>query len=158
MKSLRIIAPALVVVCLLVAALAWGGGDYTKPRGNAEEQIKTLSDQEIQAYLKADIGFMEKYFADDYTAIHGDSRLYTKAQEIENYKSGALKYESIDVRERKIRAYGDTAVVIWLVSSNGTYNGKSFSGDFRVTDVWVKHKGDWKFVAFQVTRVPPPSH
>ena len=135
-----------------------GGGDYTKPRGNAEEQIKTLSDQEIQAYLKADIGFMEKYFADDYTAIHGDSRLYTKAQEIENYKSGALKYESIDVRERKIRAYGDTAVVIWLVSSNGTYNGKSFSGDFRVTDVWVKHKGDWKFVAFQVTRVPPPSH
>jgi len=158
MKNLRIIAPALVVVCLLVAALAWGGGDYTKPRGNAEEQIKTLSDQEIQAYLKADIGFMEKYFADDYTAIHGDSRLYTKAQEIENYKSGALKYESIDVRERKIRAYGDTAVVIWLVSSNGTYNGKSFSGDFRVTDVWVKHKGDWKFVAFQVTRVPPPSH
>ena len=157
MKSMRLIAPVLVVVCLLVAALAWARGDYPR-RGNAEEQIAALSDQEIQAYLKADIGFMEKYFADDYTAIHGDSRLYTKAQEIENYKSGALKYESIDVRERKIRAYGDTAVVIWLVSSNGTYNGKSFSGDFRVTDVWVKHKGDWKFVAFQVTRVPPPSH
>jgi len=158
MKSIRIIAPALIGVCLLVAASAWARGDYGyKKKENSEQQIATLSDQEIQAYLKADTGFMEKYFADDYTAIHGDSRLYTKAQEIENYKSGALKYESIDVRERKIRAYGDTAVVIWLVSSKGTYGGKSFSGDFRVTDVWVKQNGNWKFVAFQVTRVPPPS-
>ena len=149
MKSVKLIALVLVTICLLVVPLAWSQG------GTVEEQVKALADQFSQAFGKADTGFMEKYFADDYTAIHGDGKLTTKAQEIESYKSGALKYESIDVRERKIRAYVDTAVVIWLVSSKGTYGGKSFSADFRVTDVWVKQKGNWKFVAFQVTRIAP---
>jgi len=151
MKSMRVIAPVLVAICLLVALLAWSQG------GNTEQQIKTLQDQVVQAYLKADTGFMEKYFADDYTAIHGDGRLYTKAQEIENYKSGALKYESIDLHERKIRAYGDTAVDIVLASAKGTYGGKAFSADFRATHFWVKRKGNWKIVAFQTTRVAPVS-
>jgi len=151
MKSMRFIAPLLVAVCVLVVPLAWSQG------GNTEQQIKTLQDQVVQAYLKADTGFMEKYFADDYTAIHGEGRLYTKAQEIENYKSGALKYESIDLRERKIHAYGDAAVDIVLASAKGTYGGKSFSADFRVTHFWVKQKGNWKIVAFQVTRIPPAS-
>ena len=159
MRSTRFIAPVLVAVCLLVTTLALGRGDNLPANlsGNAEEQIAALSDQEVQAYLKADTGFMERYFADDYTAIHGDGQLTTKAQEIENFKSGALKYESVDVRERKIRTYGDAAAVIWLVSSKGTYGGKSFSADFRVTDFWVKQKGNWKVVAFQVTRVAPAS-
>jgi len=151
MKSMRIIAPVLVAVCLLVVPLAWSQG------GNVEQQIKTLDDQVVQAYLKADTGFMEKYFADDYTAIHGDGKLTTKAQEIGSYKSGALKQESTDVRERKIRAYGDTAVVIVLASAKGTYGEKSFSADFRVTHFWVKRKGNWKIVAYQVTRVAPAS-
>jgi ketosteroid isomerase-like protein len=151
MKSMRLIASVMVAVCLLVAPLAWSQG------GNVEQQIKTLQDQVVQAYLKADTGFMEKYFADGYTAIHGDGRLYTKAQEIENYKSGALKYESIDLRERKIRAYGDMAVDIVLASAKGTYGGKSFNADFRATHIWVKRKGNWKIVAFQTTRVAPPS-
>jgi len=149
MKSMRLIASVLVAVCLLVVPLAWSQG------GNAEQQIRTLQDQVVQAYLKADTGFMEKYFADDFTAIHGDGRLYTKAQEIENYKSGALKYESIDLLERKIRAYGGTAVDIVLASAKGTYGGKSFSADFRATHIWVKRKGNWKIVAFQTTRVAP---
>ena len=151
MKSMRIIAPVLVAVCLLVVPVAWSQG------GNVEQQIAALDDQVVQAYLKADTSFMERYFADDYTAVHSDGKLTTKAQEIENCKSGALKHESMDVRERKIRVYGDTAVVIRLVSSKGTYGGKSFSADSRVTEFWVKRKGNWKIVAYQVTRVAPAS-
>jgi 2-iminobutanoate/2-iminopropanoate deaminase len=148
MKSMRIIAPVLVAVCLLVVPLAWSQG------GNVEEQIAALDDQVLQAYLKADTSFLEKHLADDYAAIYAASgKLYTKAQDIESITSGDLKYEAIDVRERKIRVYGDTAVVIRLVSSKGTRSGKPFSADFRTTGVWVKHKGNWKVVAFQATRV-----
>jgi len=149
MKSMRLIAPVLVAVCLLVVPLAWSQG------GNVEQQIKTLQGQIVQAQLKADTNSYEKFLTDDYTAIYVSGKLYTKAQDIENFKSGALKYESIDVRELKIRAYGDSAVAISLVSSKGTYGGKPFSGDFRASRVWVKQKGNWKNVAFQVTQVAP---
>jgi len=157
MKSMRIIAPVLVAVCLLVAASARGRGGYSKPSGNAEEQIAALSDQFIQAFGKADTAFMEKYFADEFTAIHSDGKLTTKAQEIDNIKSGILKWASVDQHERKIRVYRDTAVVISLSSSNGTLGGKPYSGDFRTTQFWVKHKGDWKCVALQSTRVASAS-
>jgi ketosteroid isomerase-like protein len=148
LKSVRLIAPLLV--CLLVVPLAWC-------QGNVEQQIAALSDQFSQAFGKADTGFMEKYFTDDFTAIHSDGKLTPRAQEIDNIKSGTLKWASVDVHEKKIRVYGDTAVVISLASSNGTLSGKPYSGDFRTTQLWVKHKGDWKCAAFQSTRVASAS-
>lgn len=147
MKSLRLIAP--VLVCLLVVPLAWC-------QGNVEQQIKTLSDQLSQAYVKGDTSFFEKYLADDYTGIYAIGQLYTKA---ESLKPGAVKYDSFDVHEMKIRVYGDTAVVTSLTSAKVTFraDGKQIRGDYRTTRVWVKQEGGWKLVAFQATQVPPAS-
>ena len=109
----------------------------------------------MEAILKGDTSVMEEYYADDYTAIHGDGKLTTKTQEIANFKSGVTKYDSITVREGKIRIYGDTAVVNALASVKTIVNGRPYSGDVRNTRVWVKLHGNWKLVAFQTTRVEP---
>ena len=61
---------------------AKGGG------GTVEQQIKALHSQLMEATLKHDPGFLEKYLADDYMAIRNDGKLTTKVQEIENYRSG----------------------------------------------------------------------
>ncbi len=157
MKKVNLIVLALVATCLLAALCALGqdpkGGKAEG--GTVEQQITALSDQAVEAYLKADTAFFEKYFADDYTAIHRDGKLSTKAQEIENLKSGALKFEAIHVLGRRISTYGDTTVVLTLFSSNGTLSGKPFSGDALSTRILVKQKGGWKEVAFQSTRVAP---
>lgn len=156
MRKINIIVLALIIVSLLVAAQAWARGDETfKRKENVEQQIAALSDQVIQAYLKGDTSFFEEYYADDATIIHSDGKVSTKTQEIEDFKSGTLKYEAIDVHEKKIHAYGDTAVVITLSSAKGTLSGRPFGGDYRTTRVWVKQKGIWKEVAFQSTRVAP---
>lgn len=101
--------------------------------GTAEKQIEALHVQLMEATLKHDPGFLEKYLADDYMAIRNDGKLTTKVQEIDNYKSHVTKYESIEI------------------------NGKPFSGDVRNTRVWVKQGGNWKIVAFQATQVAPAS-
>ncbi len=148
MKSMRVIARVPAAVCLLVAALAWGQG------GNGQEQVKKVTDQLLAALLKADTNSLDKFLADDFTAIRGDGTLSTNAQEIANLKSGALKYETVDVHDLKIRVYGDTAVVTSLVFFKGTINGKPVSSDVRNTRVWLKQKGNWKCVASQATRIP----
>src|ERR1019366_6339314 len=165
----NLIILALVAISLLLVLPAWSQGGNppasTKEsgatsghgmtaaeqtgkssEGNVEQQIKTLSDQLSQAYVKDDTSFFEKYLADDYTGIYATSRPYTKA---ESLKPGAIKYESFDVHEMKIRVYGDTAVVTSLTSAKVTFraDGKQISGDYRTTRVWVKQKGGWKLVA-----------
>jgi len=178
MKSTRLIAPVMVAVCLLVAALAWSQGGNppasTKESGatsghgmtaveqtgrgseggNAKQELKTLSNQAVQASLKGDSGFVEQYYADDAMVIHSDGKLLTKAQEIESIKSGNLKYESIDVRESNTLLYGNVAVVEAMSSVKGTLGGKPIGGDFRSTRTWVRRNGNWKCVAYQATRVP----
>ena len=150
MRSMRII-PTLVAVCLLVVPLAWSQG------GNVEQQIRALADQTAEANLKGDVSFFEEHYANDAVIIHSDGKMSTKAQEIAALKSGAVKYESYDVHDLKIRVDGNTAVVSSLISSKRTVNGKPVSGDVRATRVWIKQKGDWKLVTFQATGVASAS-
>jgi uncharacterized protein (TIGR02246 family) len=147
MKQTNLTASALFSVCLLSTPLVFAQGSQT------EQQISALSDAMIQANLKDDTSFYQKYYAEDATIVHGNGKLFTKEQEIADLKSGSLKYESIDVREKTIRTYGDTAVVHLLITFKGLLGGKEFGPiDLRRTVVWIKQKGDWKIVAWQVTR------
>lgn len=141
------IAVVIITLSLLVVPLAWTQG------GNAEQQIKKLTDELRVAQLKADTNTVEKLYAEDYTAIRGDGTLQTKAQEIESLKSKMLTYEKIDVQDLKIRVYGNTAVATNLVFSKGITNGKPRNINIRSTRIWVKRNGNWKSVAYQSTRV-----
>ena len=147
MRSMTLRTLALLCMCLLAAPLALGQA------GSVEQQISALSDEMIQANLKDDTSFYEKYYADNAVIVHGNGKLFTKEQELADLKSGALKYESIDVREKKIHVYGDTVVVNFLITFKGSLSGKAFPPtDLRRTVVWVKQNGNWRVVAWQVTR------
>ncbi len=149
MKTMNRSMLAFFSVCLLAAPFVAAQGD------DVEQQISRLSDEMIQANLKDDTNFYEKYYADDATIVHGNGKLFTKDQELADLKSGSLKYESIDIRERKIRVYGDTAVVNFLLTFKGSLGGQPFPAtDLRRTVVWVRQSGAWKVVAWQVTRAP----
>jgi uncharacterized protein DUF4440 len=121
--------------------------------GNVEQQIRTLHDQGRQAALKGDAGFFEDHMADNYFGIGGDGRLRTKAESIQDLKSGGVKYESIDERDVKVTTYGNTAIVNSTASVKLTSNGKPIGGDYRATFVYVKQGANWREAAFQATPV-----
>ncbi|WP_316150067.1 nuclear transport factor 2 family protein [Cupriavidus sp. BIC8F] len=147
MRIINLVVSAFISALTLAAPLALAQD------GNVKQQISALSDEMIQANLKGDASFYQKYYADDATIIHGNGKLFTKDQDIADLKSGALKYESIDVREKTIRVYGDTAVVHLLLTFKGSLSGQAFDPiNLRRTVVWVKQQGNWKVVAWQVTR------
>jgi hypothetical protein len=137
---------------------ATSGHGYTaveQTSGNVEQQIRTLHDQGRQAALKGDAGFFEKHLAAGYFGIGGDGKLRTKAESVQDFKSGGIKYESIDERDVKVNTYGNTAVVNSVASVKLIANGKPISGDYRATFVYVKQGGGWREVAFQSTPVAP---
>jgi ketosteroid isomerase-like protein len=155
MKSVKLLALLLVTTLLPAASIAFTQGEKDKKArgGNVDQEIKTLQEQGRDAALKGDTSFQERHLTDDYIGIDADGRMLTKDEAIQRRRSGAVKYESIDQRDAKIRVYGDTAVFNSLASVKGTRDGKPFSGDFRTTFVYVKQKDDWKEASFHVTLV-----
>ena len=148
---------SLAIVTLVIFALAVSVPLAWSQSGNAEQQIKTLFDQTVAAQLKADTNFFGKILADDYMSIRGDGSVITKAQEIEGYKSGGIKYDANDVKDLKVRVYGNTAVTTAFMVIKNVRNGKPYGGTIRSTRVWVKQKGNWECVANQATRVASAS-
>jgi len=120
---------------------------------NVDQQIRALHDQGRQAALKGDASFFEERLAASYFGIGGDGRLRTKAESIQDLKSGGIKYEAIDERDVKVDTYGDTAIVNSMAAVKLTSNGKPIGGDYRATFVYVKQGGSWREVAFQATPV-----
>ncbi len=120
---------------------------------DVEQQIRALHDQGRQAALKGDAGFFEEHMAAGYFGIGGDGRLRTKAESIQDLKSGSIRYEAIDERDVKVSTYGDTAVVNSVAAVKLTSNGKPIDGDYRASFVYVKQGGIWREVAFEATPV-----
>jgi len=139
----------MIVLAFVVAASALG----LAQGGNIEQSIKALGEQLRQAALKGDAATVDKLVADDYTSISIFGRTSTKAEILENYKSGKAKFEAIDVLDTKVRVYGDTALVNYTQNVKGHVGDTDLSGQWRVVRVWVKRKGQWQSVSFQATRV-----
>ncbi len=141
----------VIVLAFVVAAsaLALGQG------GNVEQSIKALDEQVRQAALKGDLAAFAKLYADDYIATNILGVTSTKAQVLENFKSGKLKFEAIEISDMKVRVYGDTALVITTANVKGRFGATDISGQYRGVRVWVKRQGQWQSVLFQGTRVAP---
>ena len=139
----------MIVLAFTVAAsaLALGQG------GNVEQSIKAMTEQLNQAALKGDFATYDKLLSDDYTSISIHGTPSTKADIVENYKSGKTKFEAIDVLDMKVRVYGDTALVNSTANVKGHSGATDLSGQYRIVRVWVKRKGQWQTVSFQATRV-----
>ena len=145
MKKLCVFVLALLT-CASILALG------QKSKGNSvEQEILKLEDASRDAALKGDASWIEKNLSDDFVRILSDGRALDRQQFIDNFKK--TKYDAIDFTDRKVRVYGNSAVVNLTANVKGTSEGRDISGTNRASRVWVKIKGQWKLVNFQSTRV-----
>ncbi len=81
-------------------------------------------------------------------------QIFTKAETVEVYKSGRLKWDTIDLKNRKVRMFGNTAIVTREDNLKGRMGSNEISGTYRTTVVYVKMKNSqWQDVTFQTTKV-----
>ena len=117
------------------------------------DEISRLLDEYNDALLKHDAATLERIWADDLSFVNPRGQLVTKAERIENIKSRSTDLKSAEVSEKQVRMYGNSAVATLIVKINGQYSGSPGSGDFRVTTVWAKPKGNWQMVSTQMTPI-----
>ena len=122
---------------------------------NDEQQILALHEAGDKALMSADVAVLAQIFADDYVQYNESGKAFTKQDVLNNFRTGAIRYPSIVSTARKIRVFGDTAVVHGSESDEVESNGKRFSVLYVYLDVLRKDDGEWKLVASQLARPTP---
>jgi ketosteroid isomerase-like protein len=170
-RSLRISLFAAVAICVFAgvgcqsspgtAASSANNTTVNSSNSNANadtaktdaEEISRLLDEYNTALLARDSETLARIWADDLNFVNPQGRVVTKSERVENIKAGATNLRSAEVTDKKIQMYGSAAVGTLTVKINGQYSAESGSGDYRVTTVWAKPKGNWQMVSSQMTLI-----
>jgi ketosteroid isomerase-like protein len=148
-----------VTTLLLVFAFSAGAAQSSPgmPRGQRHEvrhEIDQLEDTWRDAIIHRNSSAMDALLADDYIAITASGTLQSKDQTLATLRSGTLRFASIEFFDRKVRFYGQTALVTSRAEVNGTTPDGDISGSYRYTRVYVKNdQGKWKIVSFEASRI-----
>jgi ketosteroid isomerase-like protein len=149
MKSKSFLAILFAIGLLMSVSL---NGQSTQNK-DVEKQLIALSEESRQAALKGDASWLETHTTDDFTSLDPAGKLTSKIEMVQLRKSGAIKYESIEVLHRDARVYGETAIVIGRSKVKAHFTSGDFAGESWLTQVWVKQNGAWKLAASQSTGV-----
>ena len=116
-----------------------------------EDSVRAVESSRARALLQADTAALVRMVADEFIEISRLGQLRTKADNIRDIASGALKLTSVKYDSLAVRIYGDVAVLRGIADNAGTFRSIPFSGKIRYTRVFVRRDGRWQAVAMQQT-------
>jgi uncharacterized protein (TIGR02246 family) len=125
----------------------------------AEEEVRRLERQWLDAYEQNDAEAMERIVADDFVITFPNDGMQTKPQLMKMIKAPRppgqprMKFRTEGVQSR---AYGDTVILIGRVVSEYERDGKTVTEQSRYTDTYVRRDGRWQVVASHLSNVEEP--
>jgi ketosteroid isomerase-like protein len=147
----------LALVCLSAAAAQAKPGMPRAERHESRHEIDQLEQTWKDAVIHRNVQAMNTLLADDYIAITANGTLQSKEQTLDNLKAGNLHFSSIEFTDRKVRFYGQTALVTSRAEVNGNAGDGDIAGSYRFTRVYVHDgHGGWKIVSFEASRIREP--
>jgi ketosteroid isomerase-like protein len=156
MPRSSIVSSLLIVLLLASVDVTPQATRTTKvAESDAVSEVLEMKRQYDVALMRAESGWFERAFVDDYLLILGDATTYTKSEYIRQLTSRELIWETASGQDQRVRMYGDTAVVTGRFSGKGRLNGKPFTTDERFTSVWIKRNGRWTAVSEHAVCVRP---
>src|ERR1700680_4748802 len=118
---------------------------------NDEQEILKLFEDGDRALIAADAGELSRIFADDYVQYDETGKSFSKEDVIQNLKSGAIRYISMNSTGRRIRQLSrDIAVVHGSEDDEVEKSGRRFGIRYVYMDVVVKRNGKWQIVGSQL--------
>jgi ketosteroid isomerase-like protein len=121
------------------------------------EALIAQIDTEYQAAVERnDAETMDRILADDFILVTGLGKTYSKADLLEEARSGRVVYEFQRDSEQRVRVWGDTAVITALLQAKGTDDGEPFDYKLWFSDTYVKTPGGWRYVFGQASTRQTP--
>ena len=149
MSKVRRVGPAGFMALALLCCFH---GNSLAARAD-EDSVRALETLRGQALMKGDTATIARMTADEFVEISRIGLLRTKADNLRDVASGALKLTSVKYDSTSVRIYGDVAVLRAIADNTGTFRGFPFGGRIWITRIFVKRDGRWQAVAMQHTPI-----
>jgi hypothetical protein len=121
------------------------------PKG--AEEVWQLEGKRRAALVAGDLKTLEALFSDEMTYTHTTGQVDTKKSYLKSLRSG-VRYEAMDLSDVNIARYDSTVVMVGVAqvavkSPRGPIRFRA-----RFTGVWARQHEQWRFAAWQTTRLP----
>ena len=135
---------------LIVSALAFVL--FQPPSAPADtEELMRLERVWNQAHEKGDAKPLEQLWADDIEIAVPKMAVMTKAEALNFFRSGRMKFDHYETSAIEVRVYGDAAVVTGRLTRTRSTLGVTTMDDWRFTKVYARQSGRWRVVAFHAS-------
>lgn len=118
---------------------------------DVQQQIAALDTEYQAAVEQNDAATMDRILADDFVLVTGKGKVYTKADLLEEARSGRVQYEFQRDSRQTVRVWGDTAVITAYLAAKGTDSGEPFDYELWFSDTYVRTADGWKYVFGQAS-------
>jgi len=153
----KILLGILPLLVLTLASLR--AADMGAPAGDKIiAAVRAADDERIAAMKAGDRGRLTAIFSDGLRYAHATGKIDTKASYTEALVSHATVYDTYDYTERKFLPAAPGIVLmtgrVLIHSRNGT---EKVENDLNFLAVWREEDGQWRFLAWQSCKNPPPA-
>lgn len=117
-----------------------------------EREIHALFEAGDRALMSADLEALAWIFADDYVQYDSSGKAVSKQEVLSALRSGAVRYPSIVSTGRRIRLFGDVAIVHGSELDEVEAEGRRFPVRYLYMDVVCKRDARWQIVGSQLVK------
>ena len=143
MKTVMLVALVAVLTCR-----------FSLAQTPSEQEVLQFEHAACKAFLDADVAALERVLTPEFTLTLSNGEVSTRADEINELRSGKVHYDVFENYDMLARLYGDdVAVVLGKTRVKGTADGKPFDRVVQFTDTLIKRNGRWQLAAGHVSRI-----
>src|SRR5882762_8793080 len=127
-------------------------GQQSDSKIQIEQQLRQMNDEWVKALVRHDGATLDRIMADDFVftyPLEGDD----KQQFISDVVSGDLNVVQLTRENTSVRIWGHTAVLSGLDSAQWFYEGRDFSGKYKIVHIYANRENRWQLVTVQACPV-----
>ena len=115
----------------------------------SDKEILGLEDKRFGAMIAGDFKALDAMVHGELLYTHSSGVTDTKSSWFDSMKSGRTKYKSVNCSDRKVRIFGDIALITGRAAIEAEIKGQPRQLKLVFLNAWARTPLGWKFVAWQ---------
>jgi ketosteroid isomerase-like protein len=134
--------------CLLLAVISTCNAAAQKSKDDSQ-QTKLIVMEHLwnEAQVNRDARALDAMIGAEFVNTEYDGEVSDKAKFLADIRDPQFNLSTLTIQDLKVSMYADSAVVVGVYHTKGTYQNKPYEHWGRFTDTWAFTEGRWQCVA-----------